>query len=47
MATQLSRSERLSRADDIIDNSGMPAAIEPQVEELDRRYREFAAATRT
>ena len=47
MATQLSRSERLSRADDIIDNSGMPAAIEPQVEQLDRRYREFAAATRT
>ena len=44
MATQLSRSERLSRADDIIDNSGTPAAIEPQVEELDRRYREFAAA---
>ena len=47
MATQLSRSERLSRADDIIDNSGTPAAIGPQVEALDRRYRELAAAKRT
>jgi dephospho-CoA kinase len=47
MATQLSRSERLTRADDVIDNSGAPAAIKPQVEGLDRRYRELAPATRT
>ena len=46
MATQLSRSERISRADDIIDNSGTQAAIKPQVEALDRRYRGLAAAPR-
>lgn len=42
MATQLSRAERLARADDVIDNAGPPAAIAPQVAELDRRYRELA-----
>jgi dephospho-CoA kinase len=47
MATQLSRAERLARADDVIDNSGTPAAIKPQVETLDRRYRELAGAMRT
>jgi len=47
MATQVSRSERLARADDIIDNSGPPAAIKSQVEKLDHRYRELAAAPRT
>jgi dephospho-CoA kinase len=47
MATQLSRTERLSRADDIIDNSGTQADIKPQIEVLDRRYRELAAAPRT
>jgi len=47
MATQLSRSERLGRADDVIDNSGSPAAIRPQVEALDHRYRELAGAMRT
>ena len=44
MATQLERSQRLELADDIIDNSGTPAAIAPQVRSLDRRYRELAAA---
>jgi dephospho-CoA kinase len=43
MAAQLPRAERLARADDIIDNSGPPAAIVPQVAELDRRYRALAA----
>ena len=43
MATQLPRAERLARADDIVDNAGPPAAILPQVAELDRRYRELAA----
>ena len=42
MATQLSRKERLARADDVIDNSGAPDAIAPQVLRLDRQYREFA-----
>jgi len=44
MATQLSRAERLSRADDVLDNSGPPAAIAPQVARLDRSYRALAAA---
>jgi dephospho-CoA kinase len=46
MATQLSRAERLAQADDVIDNSGPLAALEPQVERLDRRYRDLAAASR-
>ena len=44
MATQLPRSDRRARADDIVDNAGPPAAILPQVAELDRRYRALAAA---
>ncbi len=43
MATQLSREDRLARADDVIDNSGPLASIGRQVAELDRRYRAFAA----
>jgi dephospho-CoA kinase len=46
MATQLPRAERLARADDVIDNSGPSAAIAPQVERLDRLYRELAARVR-
>jgi dephospho-CoA kinase len=45
MATQLSREARLARADDVIDNSEAPAALEPQVARLDRDYRARAAAT--
>jgi len=41
MATQLDRSARLARADDIIDNAGPLEAIAPQVAVLDRRYREL------
>jgi dephospho-CoA kinase len=44
MATQLSRDARLARADDVIDNGGAREAIGPQVERLDRLYRELAAA---
>jgi len=43
MATQLRRADRLARADDVLDNAGLPAAILPQVAELDRRYRALAA----
>lgn len=43
MATQLRRAERLARADDVIDNAGTLAALEPQIEALDRRYRQLAA----
>jgi len=44
MATQLSRTERLARADDVIDNSGAELALQPQVEHLDSRYRTLATA---
>jgi dephospho-CoA kinase len=47
MATQLSRPERLARADDVLDNAGPLAAIAPQVAALDRRYRAMAAALAT
>jgi hypothetical protein len=43
MATQLRRADRDDRADDVLDNSGPPAAIAPQVAVLDRRYRALAA----
>jgi dephospho-CoA kinase len=46
MAAQLSRSARLAQADDVIDNGGARAAIAPQVEQLDQRYRALAAQTR-
>jgi len=44
MATQIDREHRLAAANDVLDNSGMPDTIAPQVEALDRRYRELAAA---
>jgi dephospho-CoA kinase len=44
MATQSSRGARLAAADDVIDNAGPPEAIAPQVERLDRRYRELATS---
>lgn len=44
MATQLSRADRLARADDVLDNSGSPDAIGGAVAALDRRYRARAAA---
>jgi dephospho-CoA kinase len=44
MATQLTRAQRLARADDVIDNGGAEEAIEPQVERLDRIYRALAAS---
>jgi len=45
MAAQFDREHRLAAADDVLDNSGAPDSIGPQVEALDRRYRELAAAT--
>lgn len=44
MGAQLSRAARLAQADDILDNSGTPAAIAPQVAALDRRYRRLSNA---
>jgi dephospho-CoA kinase len=46
MATQLSRDERLLRADDVIDNAGPEEALDPQVRTLDARYRRLAAEAR-
>jgi dephospho-CoA kinase len=43
MATQLSRADRLARADDVIDNAGPIEAVGPQVERLDALYRGLAA----
>lgn len=38
LAAQISRAERLARADDVIDNSGPEKALGPQVEALHRKY---------
>jgi dephospho-CoA kinase len=43
MATQASRADRLAAADDVVDNSGDPALIGPQVDALHRRYLDLAA----
>jgi len=43
MATQATRTDRLAAADDVVDNSGDPAAIGAQVEDLHRRYLDLAA----
>jgi dephospho-CoA kinase len=43
MATQLPRSERLARADDVVDNGGPLTALAAQVARLDAFYRERAA----
>jgi dephospho-CoA kinase len=41
---QATRERRLAIADDVIDNSGSPDALDAQVAALDRRYRDFAEA---
>jgi len=46
MAAQIDREHRLAAADDVLHNAGTLDAIAPQVEALDRRYRELAAANR-
>jgi len=47
MATQLDRTRRLARADDVIDNAGPSEAIAPQVAALDLRYRQLATQPRS
>lgn len=42
LAAQATRAARLAIADDIIDNSGAPAALDAQVAALHRRYLELA-----
>ena len=41
LAAQASRAERLAAADDVIDNDGELAALDPQIERLHGRYLEF------
>ncbi len=41
VAAQMPRSERLARANDVIDNTGGEDDLAAQVAELDRRYREM------
>jgi len=47
MSTQLSRSERLAQADDVIDNGGVLADLDAQVGRLDAQYRALSAAAAT
>jgi len=44
LAAQAGRAARLAAADDVIDNSGPPTALPPQVAELHRRYLALAEA---
>ncbi|WP_323054245.1 dephospho-CoA kinase [Microbulbifer thermotolerans] len=46
MAAQLSRNERLAKADDVLDNSGPPERLKTQVESLHRKYLQMAQAQR-
>ncbi len=41
---QASREQRLALADDVVVNDGQPEHLQPQVEALDRLYRQLAAA---
>lgn len=43
LASQISREQRLAAADDVIENGGPAAELEPRVTALDRKYREMAA----
>lgn len=42
MAAQATRAQRLAAADDVIDNSGAPAALVPQIAALHDKYLEMA-----
>jgi dephospho-CoA kinase len=47
LAAQATREQRLARADDVIDNSGTPEALETQVSHLNEKYLTLAAQPRT
>jgi dephospho-CoA kinase len=44
LAAQAGREERLSLADDVIDNSGTPASLAGQIAALHRKYLDRAQA---
>jgi len=46
LASQATRAERITLADDVIDNEGDQAALDHQVEVLHQRYLQLAAARR-
>lgn len=46
MSRQIDRASRRQLADDIIENSGPPAALKPAIEALHRRYLDLAGARR-
>ena len=47
LAAQATREQRLAQADDVIDNSGAPEALEQQVWNLNEKYLTLAAGCRT
>jgi len=47
LAAQATREQRLAQADDVIDNSGTPEALERQVSNLDEKYLTLAARSKT
>jgi dephospho-CoA kinase len=47
LAAQATREQRLARADDVIDNSGAPGALERQVSHLNEKYLTLAAQSKT
>jgi len=47
LAAQATREQRLARADDVIDNSGLPEALERQVSRLHEQYLTLAAGSKT
>lgn len=47
VAAQATRAQRLAAADDVIDNSGLPVALESQVSRLNEKYLTLAAAFKT
>ena len=47
LAAQATREQRLAQADDVIDNSGAPEALERQVSNLNEKYLTLAARSKT
>jgi len=47
LAAQATREQRLAQADDVIDNSGTPEALEGQVSHLNEKYLTLAARLKT
>jgi dephospho-CoA kinase len=47
LAAQATREQRLARADDVIDNSGTPEALDRQVSLLNKKYLTLAAQSST